>query len=410
MGYDSFGLPAENHAIRTGEHPRVSTERSIASFRGSSRLGHLDRLEPRALDASPEYYRWTQWIFLRLFEAGLAYRTDAARAVVSEGSDRPRQRAGDRRSLRALRHRGRPEEARAVVLPDHRLRGSPARRLRPARVLARARRDDAAQLDRPLRGRRGRLSLRGARDRLPGVHDPPRHALRRHLLRARARAPRARPADRGDRQRRRGPRVRRGGAPPDDRRARRRGSREDGRAPRAHRRQPRQRRADPDVRGRLRADGVRDRSDHGRAGPRSARLRVRRQVRSARAPGRRPGRRLRGPRRRGVRDPVRGCPHRQLRRPGRADAGGREEVDHRRARERGKGAARRQLPAPRLAALATALLGLPDPDRPLSGLRRRAGPRRPAAGRAARDRGLPAEGKEPAGDRDRLGGDDLPAL
>ena len=214
MGYDSFGLPAENHAIRTGEHPRISTERSIASFRrqfvdwgisidwSRELVDLLARLLP--LDA----------VDLPAAVRGRPRLPDRRRrAVVPEGPDRPRQRAGDRRPLRALRHRGRAEEARAVVLPDHRLRRPPARRLRPARVLARARRDDAAQLDRPLRGRRGGLPLRGARDRLPCLHDPSRHALRRDVLRARPRAPRSRPADRGDRERGRGSRVRRRGAP-----------------------------------------------------------------------------------------------------------------------------------------------------------------------------------------------------
>jgi leucyl-tRNA synthetase len=79
MGYDSFGLPAENHAIRTGEHPRVSTERSITSFRQQFLDWGISIDWSRELSThSPEYYRWTQWIFLRLFEAGLAYRTEAA--------------------------------------------------------------------------------------------------------------------------------------------------------------------------------------------------------------------------------------------------------------------------------------------------------------------------------------------
>ncbi len=79
MGYDAFGLPAENHAIRTGEHPRVATERSIASFRKQFLDWGISIDWSREIAThEPEYYRWTQWIFLRLFEAGLAYRTDAA--------------------------------------------------------------------------------------------------------------------------------------------------------------------------------------------------------------------------------------------------------------------------------------------------------------------------------------------
>jgi leucyl-tRNA synthetase len=78
MGYDAFGLPAENHAIRTGEHPRVATERSIAEFREQLRSWGLSIDWSRELGThQPDYYRWTQWIFLRLFERGLAYRTEA---------------------------------------------------------------------------------------------------------------------------------------------------------------------------------------------------------------------------------------------------------------------------------------------------------------------------------------------
>jgi leucyl-tRNA synthetase len=78
MGYDAFGLPAENNAIKTGEPPREATERSIASFRRQFREWGISIDWARELGThTPEYYRWTQWIFLRLFERGLAYRTEA---------------------------------------------------------------------------------------------------------------------------------------------------------------------------------------------------------------------------------------------------------------------------------------------------------------------------------------------
>jgi leucyl-tRNA synthetase len=78
MGYDSFGLPAENNAIKTGEAPRAATERSIASFQRQFREWGISIDWSRELAThTPEYYRWTQWIFLRLFEKGLAYRTEA---------------------------------------------------------------------------------------------------------------------------------------------------------------------------------------------------------------------------------------------------------------------------------------------------------------------------------------------
>jgi leucyl-tRNA synthetase len=79
MGYDAFGLPAENNAIKTGEAPRVATERSIASFRRQFQEWGISIDWSRELGThTPEYYRWTQWIFLQLFAQGLAYRTEAA--------------------------------------------------------------------------------------------------------------------------------------------------------------------------------------------------------------------------------------------------------------------------------------------------------------------------------------------
>jgi leucyl-tRNA synthetase len=79
MGYDSFGLPAENHAIKTGVHPRASIAESIASFQSQFRSWGISIDWSRELSTSePSYYRWTQWIFLELFRAGLAYRKDAA--------------------------------------------------------------------------------------------------------------------------------------------------------------------------------------------------------------------------------------------------------------------------------------------------------------------------------------------
>jgi leucyl-tRNA synthetase len=78
MGYDAFGLPAENNAIKTGESPREATERSIASFRRQFREWGISIDWSREIGThTPEYYRWTQWIFLRLFERGLAYRAEA---------------------------------------------------------------------------------------------------------------------------------------------------------------------------------------------------------------------------------------------------------------------------------------------------------------------------------------------
>ena len=79
MGYDAFGLPAENHAIKTRRHPRESTEEAIAEFRRQFRSWGISIDWSREFGThEPDYYRWTQWIFLRLFERGLAYRREAA--------------------------------------------------------------------------------------------------------------------------------------------------------------------------------------------------------------------------------------------------------------------------------------------------------------------------------------------
>lgn len=79
MGYDSFGLPAENYAIKTGRPPRESTEDAIAEFRHQFETWGVSIDWSREFGThQPTYYRWTQWIFLKLFEAGLAYQKEAA--------------------------------------------------------------------------------------------------------------------------------------------------------------------------------------------------------------------------------------------------------------------------------------------------------------------------------------------
>jgi leucyl-tRNA synthetase len=79
MGYDAFGLPAENHAIKTGVHPRESTNNSIAAFQKAFRSWGISIDWSREFAThEPSYYRWTQWIFVKLYERGLAYRKEAA--------------------------------------------------------------------------------------------------------------------------------------------------------------------------------------------------------------------------------------------------------------------------------------------------------------------------------------------
>jgi leucyl-tRNA synthetase len=77
MGWDSFGLPAERRAERTGEHPSVITARNIATFKSQLQKLGLSYDWTRELATSdPKYYKWTQWIFEVLFERGLAYRAE----------------------------------------------------------------------------------------------------------------------------------------------------------------------------------------------------------------------------------------------------------------------------------------------------------------------------------------------
>ncbi|HEX5063706.1 MAG TPA: leucine--tRNA ligase [Kofleriaceae bacterium] len=77
MGWDSFGLPAERRAERTGEHPSVITKRNIATFKSQLKKLGLSYDWTRELATSePDYYKWTQWIFEVLFKRGLAYRAE----------------------------------------------------------------------------------------------------------------------------------------------------------------------------------------------------------------------------------------------------------------------------------------------------------------------------------------------
>ena len=77
MGYDAFGLPAEQYAIQTGKHPAETTSENIANFRRQLKLIGLSFDWSRELaTCDPKYYRWTQWIFARLFDEGLAYQSE----------------------------------------------------------------------------------------------------------------------------------------------------------------------------------------------------------------------------------------------------------------------------------------------------------------------------------------------
>ncbi len=77
MGWDSFGLPAEQYAIRTGQHPAVTTEENINTYRRQLKsLGLSYDWSREVATSEPSYYKWTQWIFTKLYEKGLAYEAE----------------------------------------------------------------------------------------------------------------------------------------------------------------------------------------------------------------------------------------------------------------------------------------------------------------------------------------------
>ena len=82
LGYDAFGLPAEQYAVQSGQHPRVTTEHNIAIMRRQLRrlgLAHDPRRSVATIDV--EFYRWTQWIFLQIFNAWFDEKANKARHI-----------------------------------------------------------------------------------------------------------------------------------------------------------------------------------------------------------------------------------------------------------------------------------------------------------------------------------------
>ena len=74
IGWDAFGLPAEQHAVKTGTHPASNTQNNIANFKRQIKALGFSYDWDREVDTTdPKYFRWTQWIFLQLFKRGLAY-------------------------------------------------------------------------------------------------------------------------------------------------------------------------------------------------------------------------------------------------------------------------------------------------------------------------------------------------
>ncbi|MEQ8523395.1 leucine--tRNA ligase [Gracilimonas sp.] len=79
IGWDAFGLPAEQYAVKTGTHPRITTEKNVNKFREQLQaIGFSYDWDREVNTTDPDYYKWTQWIFLKLYEKGLAYEDEVA--------------------------------------------------------------------------------------------------------------------------------------------------------------------------------------------------------------------------------------------------------------------------------------------------------------------------------------------
>ena len=288
MGWDSFGLPAENAAINEGGHPREIVERNIDNIeRQMHRLGWAIDWDRVIAAHDPAYYRWTQWLFLRFLEQGLAYRKEAAvnwcphdQTVLANEQvvNGHCERCGTAVEVRKLEQWFFRITAYAdALLRDHELIDWPERtktiqrnwigRSEGAELLFRI---DELDEDVPVFTTRP--------DTVFGATFfvlAPEHPLVEELVdRSPNGAELGEYVSHGDGQARRGTGLGRG---------------QDRRLHRLLRRQPGDRRADPGLGRRLRADGVRHRRDHGGARTRRARPRVRRAPRAAGRAGYRRG-------------------------------------------------------------------------------------------------------------------------
>ncbi len=290
MGWDAFGLPAENAAIKRSIHPREWTLSNIERMKRQFRVwGILYDWDKEIASCEPTYYRWNQWLFVRMLERGLAYRGKspvnwcsscktvlANEQVVNGGCER----CGTTVVQRDLEQ----WFLRITAYADRLLEGLDRLEDWSEKVKVMQRnwigRSEGAEFTMRVEGR----------DDLDGfarLHDASRHGVRHDVRGAGPGAPAGR---RGDHARspRGGRVVRRAGAPPDrDRPAVDRGR--GGEARRVHRQlrgQPVHRPARADLPGRLRADVLRHRRDHGGARPGPARLGLRDGVRPADRPDR----------------------------------------------------------------------------------------------------------------------------
>ena len=295
FGWDAFGLPAENAAIKNGIHPEVSTRANIAHMKGQlQRLGISYAWERELATCDAEYYKWNQWLFIRMFESGLAYRRKSSvNWCPADNTVLANEQVVDGGCWRC----GTPVETRDLEQWFFRITAYADELLdatdEPDQV-AREGADDAAQLDRALGRRPGQVSrsraipvdaaievfttridtIFGATFVLlgPGASAGARRSPSARATRRRC-ASRCRPSACRTARRASAARSRSRGSTPASARSTR------------SRNEP-----VPDLGRQLRPRRLRHRRHHGRAGARPARLRVRAQVRPADSRGRHAGR------------------------------------------------------------------------------------------------------------------------
>ncbi len=192
MGWDAFGLPAENAAIENNVAPARWTRDNIAHMKGQLKsLGFGIDWSREIATCDADYYRWNQWLFLRMLERGIAYKTTGV--VNWDPVDQTvlaNEQVIDGRGWRT----GALIEKREIPMYYLRITQYAEELLARARQtagLAGARAHDAGELDRPQRRREPVLSLRHRRQarRTQGIHDARRHDHGRHLRRGRSGAP-----------------------------------------------------------------------------------------------------------------------------------------------------------------------------------------------------------------------------
>ena len=129
MGYDAFGLPAEQYAIQTGQHPAVTTEKNIARYREQmDRIGFSYDWSREVRTCDPEYYKWTQWAFLKMFESWYDNVQQKARPIeelealfVAEGNASVDAACGDVEKFTAEQWNAFSDKEKAAVLMQYRL-------------------------------------------------------------------------------------------------------------------------------------------------------------------------------------------------------------------------------------------------------------------------------------------------